>query len=253
MLSERDVITEKISKYMKANGYVLSQKSKKFYALDSFVYEYTNLGGVKDNLKIEINYMLRCHIKPEVIKKISMPWMEDDIKVKALSSVDIFAAKGNALINRAAARDLFDWGNMINMNLFKDNTELFRKAFIFYNTISSETVNKDFDTSAIDALTFSKIRSDLFPVISDKANFDLDGTKFQAKRYISDLMVLTDSEKEYLERFIAKEYRPDLLFDDEEMLERIKNHPNKNENSDKKYFSKWTCFKITGKKAVFKI
>lgn len=51
MLSERDVITEKISKYMKANGYVLSQKSKKFYALDSFVYEYTNLGGVKDNLK----------------------------------------------------------------------------------------------------------------------------------------------------------------------------------------------------------
>lgn len=151
--------------------------------------------------------------------------MEDDIKVKALSSVDIFAAKGNALINRAAARDLFDWGNMINMNLFKDNTELFRKAFIFYNTISSETVNKDFDTSAIDVLTFSKIRSDLFPVISDKANFDLDGRKFQAKRYISDLMVLTDSEKEYLERFIAKEYRPDLLFDDEEILERIKNHP----------------------------
>ena len=29
-----------------------------------FVYEYINCGGTKDNLKIEINYMLRCHVLP---------------------------------------------------------------------------------------------------------------------------------------------------------------------------------------------
>lgn len=33
--------------------------------LDSFVYEYVNCGGVKDNLKIEINYMLRCNVFEE--------------------------------------------------------------------------------------------------------------------------------------------------------------------------------------------
>ena len=43
---------------MNANGYMLSPKSKNYHALDSFVYEYVNCGGVKDNIKIEINYML---------------------------------------------------------------------------------------------------------------------------------------------------------------------------------------------------
>lgn len=59
MLEERRKITEHIQKYMTAVGYHLSTKSKQYHALDSFVYEYTNAGGMKDNLKIEINYMLR--------------------------------------------------------------------------------------------------------------------------------------------------------------------------------------------------
>ena len=66
MLADREIITDRISKYMMANGYVLSAKSKNYHALDSFVYEYVNCGGVKDNLKIEINYMLRCHVLPVV-------------------------------------------------------------------------------------------------------------------------------------------------------------------------------------------
>ena len=39
MLADRDVITVKISKYMSANGYTLSPKSKNYHALDSLVYE----------------------------------------------------------------------------------------------------------------------------------------------------------------------------------------------------------------------
>lgn len=45
MLADRKIIADKISKYMVANGYILSQKSKTYHALDSFVYEYVNFGG----------------------------------------------------------------------------------------------------------------------------------------------------------------------------------------------------------------
>ena len=38
MLVDRDIITDKLSKYMNANGYTLSPKSKNYHALDSFVY-----------------------------------------------------------------------------------------------------------------------------------------------------------------------------------------------------------------------
>ena len=75
-------------------------------------------------------------------------------------------------------------------------------------TISADTLNKSFDTSAIDTLDFNKIRRDLFPVLNKKDNFQLDERKKIAKNYISDLMVLTTKEKEYLDRFEEKKYMP---------------------------------------------
>lgn len=85
MLADRGIITEKISKYMMANGYVLSPKSKSYHALDSFVYEYINCGGTKDNLKIEINYMLRCHVLPVARREVRLPWNEEKLFWKAFS------------------------------------------------------------------------------------------------------------------------------------------------------------------------
>jgi predicted nucleotidyltransferase component of viral defense system len=129
-------------------------------------------------------------------------------------------------MSRAAARDLYDFNNMEDCSLFKDpEKNLFRKCIIFYNTISQETIDADFDTSAIERLTFNKIRRDLFPVLRKKDNFDLENRKAKAKAYIKDLMTATASEKEYMTAFTNKQYKPELLFDDKKIIERIKNHP----------------------------
>lgn len=160
-----------------------------------------------------------------VHRKILPEVFDDGMTIRMVAPMEIFAAKGNALISRAAARDLYDWGNLIAENLFEDERDLFRKCFALYATISAETVNRNFDTSAIDSLKFDKIRRDLFPVLSKKDNFKLDERKRQAKDYIAELMQLTEREQEYMDRFIAKEYVPELLFDDKDIVERIKEHP----------------------------
>ena len=64
-----------------------------------------------------------------------------------------------------------------------------------------------------------------FPVLNKKDNFQLDERKKIAKNYISDLMVLNTKEKEYIDRFEEKKYMPELLFEDAEIVERVKNHP----------------------------
>ncbi len=38
-------------------------------------------------------------------------------------------------------------------------------------------------------------------------------------------MIVTDREKEYIYRFDRHEYQPELLFEDTEMIDRIKDHP----------------------------
>lgn len=227
MLVARERITALIKEYMEKEGYSLSPASRFSYSLDAFHYNYINAGGNKDMIKIELNYSLRAHIFEPAYGSGLSDVFKSDIKIRTVAPLEIFAAKGNALISRAAARDLYDWGNLIEQNLFVHERDLFRKCFAFYTTISADKnqINRNFDLSAIDMLNFAKIRRDLFPVISKKDNFQLEERKRQAKQYISGLMQLTEKENEYMKRFIAKEYRPELLFDDDGIVERISEHP----------------------------
>lgn len=225
MLKAREKITTLIKDYMNAEGYQLSKGSRFTHSLDAFYYQYQNAGGNRDMIKIELNYSLRAHILEPVHRRILSDAFDDGMTIRMVAPMEIFAAKGNALISRAAARDLYDWGNMIAENLFEDERDMFRKCFVFYATISADTLNSNFDTSAIDSLNFDKIRRDLFPVLSKKENFMLDERKRQAKDYIAELLQLMEPEQEYMDRFIAKEYVPEFLFNDKEIVERIKDHP----------------------------
>lgn len=71
--------------------------------------------------------------------------------------MEIFEAKTNALMSRAAARDLYDFNNMVYYGLF-----------------------------------------------------DLEERKTSARKYISDLMRITEGKMKYMEAFECKEYRPEL-------------------------------------------
>ena len=222
MAVAREQITVIIKEYMEIDGYQLSSESRFSFSLDSFHYRYRNSAGNMDNIKIELNYSLRAHILNTVHSQILSDVFEDRFEIHTLAPMEIFAAKTNAVMSRAAARDLYDFNNMVYYGLFDSVEEdLFHKCIIFYNTISQETVNKTFNTSAIDRLTFQKIKCDLFPVLRKKENFDLEERKTSARKYISDLMQVTASEMEYMEAFEHKEYRPELLFDDTDILKRI--------------------------------
>ncbi|MEG0903369.1 MAG: nucleotidyl transferase AbiEii/AbiGii toxin family protein [Lachnospiraceae bacterium] len=226
MAVAREQITAIIKEYMEREGYQLSSASRFSFSLDAFHYQYRNSAGNMDNIKVELNYSLRVHILNTVHLQILTDVFEDRFEIHTLAPMEIFAAKTNALMSRAAARDLYDFNNMVYYGIIDFVEEdLFRKCIIFYNTISQATVNKVFDTSAIDRLTFQKIRRDLFPVLRKKENFDLEERKTSARKYISDLMQVTKGEMEYMEVFERKEYRPELLFDNPDILKRIENHP----------------------------
>ena len=226
MEEAREKITEMLERYMTEEGYFLSDSSRYSHSLDSMLFQYHNAGGNRDNIKLELNYSLRSHIFTPVERRIVKEIFEEDVIVRTLEPMEIFAAKANALMSRAAARDLYDFNNMIYFGLFDESEyELFRKCIIFYASISADKINKTFETSAIDGLEFSKIRRDLFPVLRRKDSFNLDERKEEAKKFVKELMVLTEEEKEYLDMFEKGEYMPSLLFSDNQILENIAEHP----------------------------
>nr|WP_094551252.1 nucleotidyl transferase AbiEii/AbiGii toxin family protein [Petroclostridium xylanilyticum] len=226
MFEERRKISDSIIKYMAMSGYEVSPKSKSSHSLDSYVFSYVNAAGMKDNIKVEINYSLRSHILPLEQKSIETLGILDSFKVNSLASIEIFASKIVALLTRAAARDLYDINNMIYFGLFDESElPLLKKCAIFYYVISGEAVSETFNLEKIDELTEHKIRTDLYPVIRKKERFDLTAAKQRVIDFLSMFSELDDNEAEFLRTFKNGEYHPELLFQDAQILERIRNHP----------------------------
>lgn len=226
MLRQRKSITTILQSYLFSNGYRLMPRSKSPFSVDSWIFQYTNTIGNLDNIKVEINYSMRCHLLPTENRFIQLP-IYADVSVRTLSLVELYASKIKALLERGAARDLFDVHNMIQSNLITDSQkQLLRKCVVFYAVVGGNAEPSDeFSMQAIEYLQFKQIRATLFPVLKKGTFYDLEAVKKNVCAYLKDLMVLSDAERLFIKQFIAGEYKPELLFDEMEIVERVRNHP----------------------------
>lgn len=132
MMKDRNLIEKKLLNYMQeANIQYRNDKTKKTYALDSFVFNYSNMFNATDMIKIEINYMNRIHLFDYEKRNITLP-LNNGNKVLTLNKIDLFASKTNALIYRTTIRDIYDVYNMIKNKTINGNEFIvFKKSLIF--------------------------------------------------------------------------------------------------------------------------
>ena len=226
MMADRAVIGQEILGHMQSNGYTLHPSSRNTHALDSWVFSYLNAGGNRDNIKIEINYMMRAHILEPLTRKTSVPFIEE-VDVYALAPLELFGSKIKALIERAAPRDMYDVNRMIKENIFKeDQMDMLRKIVVFYLAVGGKNKpEKAYSFERIRNIRFPQIRSALIPVLKKTEKFDFEEAKTNVISFLSGLLILADAEKDFIESFNQGEYKPEVLFDDHKIVERIKEHP----------------------------
>ena len=221
--------SNEIINYMENSNYSLTSNVREHFALSSFEFSYINNGGNKDNIKIEINFIDRCHILPFERKEIKCDFIENKFEILTLNKTELFASKINALVSRTTPRDLYDVYKMIDLNIIEDIT-LLRKCVIFYNMIGGNQDVGNLDYNNILKIDYNKIKRQLKPVLSKNDNFELDKAKEIAIDYLKALFVMNESEIEFIELFKQKIYEPELLFDSD-VSERIIDHP----------MAKWRC------------
>ena len=223
---KREHIRGVIERYMANEGYALKDKSKKTHALDSFVYGYTNAAGNSDNIKIEINYILRSHI----LSSAEVMTRTDDVfpnfAVRTLAPAEISASKIVALTQRGAARDLYDLNNIVLSGMFKDKElSLLRKCAVFYLALTGDGGSQGLDLTNMNKITENKVHTDLRQMIRQSERFNLQAAKDCVSKFLLDEFALKDNENEFLKRFKVGNYKPQLLFDDAEIIKRIESHP----------------------------
>ena len=219
MLRMKKYIYDTICQFLKANNYIISEnKSKNVYALDSIVAEYQNIMGNKDIIKIEINYMIRVHIlETKKIKINTDVFKNKNIEINCVHPIEIYAAKICALINRATARDLFD----------QEEKELLRKCFwLEYIAICGYDL-ENMKIENIEKITKQDIKIRLLPTLKDRnpKNNNAAEMKKEVRKYLKNILVIDSKTKEFYEKYKQGIYEPELIFNDENILNRIKNHP----------------------------
>ncbi|MBO5412764.1 MAG: nucleotidyl transferase AbiEii/AbiGii toxin family protein [Clostridia bacterium] len=230
MIKERETIHNLLINYLNSNNYKINmEKSKDVYALDSIVAEYIDIKGNFDNIKIEINYMNRVHILETKKIDVSTDVFKDKhLTIHCIHPIEIYAAKLCALLSRTTARDLYDVYTLSKYDLFDDEEKkLLKQCFMLEYIAVNDYKLKDMKIDNIEKLKRQDIKTKLLPTLKDRnpRNSNIDEMKQAVREYLKDILIVDDKTKEFYDKFQKGIYEPELLFDNEEIIERIKEHP----------------------------
>ena len=230
MIKERENIHNLLINYLSANNYRINmKKSINVYALDSIVAEYVDIKGNADNIKIEINYMNRAHILDTKRIRVSTDVFKDKhLIIHCIHPIEIYAAKLCALLSRSTARDLYDVYTLSKYNLFDDDEKrLLKQCFMLEYIAVSDYKLRDMKIDNIEKLKRQDIRTKLLPTLKDRnpRKSNVDEMKKAVREYLKDILVVDNNIKEFYDKFKKGIYEPELLFENKEIIERIKEHP----------------------------
>ncbi len=227
MLLLRQQLDMALSSYCVEQGYTLGKRES--YSLCSYELLYDTVTGSRDKIKLDINYLARCHVFAPIESTINHPFDPNKtIKVFHLWDVEIFGSKMGAFFERTKPRDLYDLYSLSQSGLMASDEEksLLRKCAVFYSTIGNDSRDNwlDKDVDELTQMSFSKIRSQLLPMLRIKAGaYHKERIEQAVSDYVKTVMQLDDIDKEFIARFQSCDYQPELLFGLE--MKHLEHHP----------------------------
>lgn len=173
--------------------------------------------------------MNRVHIlEAQKIKVYTDVFEDKQLEINCVNPIEIYAAKICALLNRTTARDLFDVYTLSKYDLFdKEEKNLLRQCFILEYIAINDYELKDLNISRIDKLDKQDIKTKLLPTLRDRnpSHNNVDEMKNAVKLYLKDILVIDENVEIFYNDFKKGIFKPELIFDDEKIIERIKTHP----------------------------
>jgi predicted nucleotidyltransferase component of viral defense system len=189
---ERARLAKRLSDYMWQEGYSPMQEPREHYALLSYVFSYINNAGNRGNIKMEINFMDRCHILSLENKLLPTNNLFEPFSILTLNTTELYTSKINALLERGAPRDLYDVFAMIESGAVTD-LEMLKKCLIFYNLIGGEQDIAEINFKNIEKIDNQKVKRQLKLVIAKDDKFNLETAKKTVTEFLQKLINLTNN------------------------------------------------------------
>lgn len=223
MLKERSLLETELKKLVQAvNGTV--ERGPTEHAGGKWRFKIPSALEGSLRLEIDVNYIMRVPVW-DISKQRSYDLDEDYVfDFPTVSFEELFAGKIKALLDRSAARDLYDVAALAASSINYDRNKLRKTLILFGVTADDDWRKKDF--SAIDSIDQQTINNELTALLREEASVDLETIKQNAKALLSELLQYDHDERRFMDRFLDDgEHEPELLFDDAGQAQRLKHHP----------------------------
>ncbi len=230
MRAERPKLEEAIEAVCTREGFTIRRgPSAAEHAGGKFSLRYESALGTGGNLAIDLNYMFRIPLWPTVTQNSRLIGMAQARGIPMLDLHELAAGKLAALLSRKASRDLFDVYLLLrSTNIDKKRLRL---AFVVYGAMN----RRDWREVSIQDVTSSakELRDQLLPLLRKNSLNSVGDVPLWATRLVKEcremldcVLPLNDEEMTFLDHLLDySEIKPMLLTRDEQLAERIRQHP----------------------------
>lgn len=221
MLKDRETIDDLSKKVFKTLGY--ETEHTRSYALDKYNLYYQNSVDNRDRIKFEVNYLKRATVLKPVDMGFDHIFELKRFKIPALQIEELFGRKMNALVRRSTPKDLFDIFKLLNSDL-EYNSNLLKKCFIFSMCLDEDPRKVEYDI--FEEINERDIWTSLTPMLRKGQKISLKEMREEVEPFLKTMSDFSNNENDFIKSlFDDKEYKIEILFEDELYNERVREHP----------------------------
>jgi len=225
MLEDRPRVEEAAAEIAGRQGYRV-QRSADSFAGRKIYLRYRSVLGHEDRIELDLNFLFRLPLAGTAIRELWQPGELDRPNVRAVSLDEILVGKLLALLDRGAARDVWDVANLPAQAGSVLRKSSFRSWFIALATMLPHPL-PTYSRKRLESRISERVISEqLAPMLAREVELDSARLVGSAWAAVDNLLELAPNEEAFTAAVENGELPMELLFqDDQEEARRAANHP----------------------------
>jgi predicted nucleotidyltransferase component of viral defense system len=225
MLGDRPLIETALVELARKRQYRV-QKSAEAFAGRKFYLNYRSVLGPEERVEIDLNFIFRVPIAGIESRELWQPGELERPVVRMVGQEELFLGKLLALLERGAARDVWDAAHLSDKAGSRLTADRFRKLFIALSVVLERplpTYSRERLERQVTEQTFTE---QVVPLLNLRIDFSAHNLIDRAWEVVGRFLALSEEERAYIESADRGYLNLELIFpDDPQEAERIVGHP----------------------------
>lgn len=225
MLEDRDRVETTVREIAQRHGYRVQHSADAFAGRKVFL-GYRSVLGQDDRIEVDLNYLFRTPIGETQRVPLWQPGDLDRPQVRVVSVTELIVGKLLAFLDRAAARDVWDAGNLPLPALEAMRSPSFRSWFVALSVVLPHPLPSYARARLEGLVTDRAVAAHLAPLLVGGVPPSARDLVERAWATVAPLLALNDDEAAYVAAIDRGELRTQLVFPDHpDEAARVAAHP----------------------------